>query len=165
MRPRRPTLTYANVMSTFAVFGVLAGGGAYAASKIGPKDIAKNAVRAKHIKKGQVKAKHVARGAVTEAKLADGVEGLQGPQGPPGARGDSGPPGPQGETGPKGDQGPPGPQGETGPSGFAADCNEGLAPDDVMVRVGSVCIDKYHDRPGRRASDQLTRTQGPPPAS
>ena len=81
MRPRRPTLTYANVMSTFAVFGVLAGGGAYAASKIGPKDIAKNAVRAKHIKKGQVKAKHVARGAVTEAKLADGVEGLQGPRG------------------------------------------------------------------------------------
>jgi hypothetical protein len=24
---------------------------------------------------------------------------------------------------------------------------------------------RYHDRPGRRASDQLTRTQGPPPAS
>jgi hypothetical protein len=90
----RERLNYANVMATIAVFGVLAGGGAYAASQIGPKDIAKNAVRAKHVKKGQIKAKHLARssvrtpkiqdGAVTAAKLADGVA-VSGPQGPPGA--------------------------------------------------------------------------------
>ena len=69
----RSRLTYASVMSTLAVFGVLAGGGAYAASQIGPKDIAKNAVRAKHIKKNQVRAKHVARNAVRTPKLADGA--------------------------------------------------------------------------------------------
>lgn len=87
-------LTYANVMSTIAMFGVLATGGAYAASQIGAKDIAKNAVRAKHIKKNQVRAKHVKKnsvltrhirdGAVSEAKLADGLSGSPGPQGPPG---------------------------------------------------------------------------------
>ena len=42
-------VTYANVMATIAVFGVLAGGGAYAASKIGAGDIAKNAIRPKHL--------------------------------------------------------------------------------------------------------------------
>ncbi len=72
MRPRRPTLTYANVMSTIAVFGVLAGGGAYAASKIGPKEIAKNAVRAKHIKKKQVRAKHIKPGHVRSKHIRDG---------------------------------------------------------------------------------------------
>ena len=130
-------LSYANVMSTIAVFGVLAGGGAWAASQIGPEDIAKNAVRAKHIKKNQVRTKHIDDGAVTEAKLADGFAGLQGPAGAKGEQGDPGPKGDQGDPGQKGDQG------ATGLSGFAADCNEGLAANDVMVRVGSVCIDKY----------------------
>jgi hypothetical protein len=51
----RQHLTYANVMATIAVVGVLAGGGAYAASKIGPRDIARNAVLSKHIRNGQVK--------------------------------------------------------------------------------------------------------------
>lgn len=51
-----------------------------------------------------------------------------------------GPPGPQGPEGPVGPQGPQGPE---GPPGFAGDCNAGLAPDDEMVRVGSVCIDRY----------------------
>ncbi|HSI79709.1 MAG TPA: SUMF1/EgtB/PvdO family nonheme iron enzyme [Solirubrobacterales bacterium] len=60
----QPRLTYANVMSTIAVFGVLAGGGAYAASKIGPKDIRRNAVKSKHVAKNAVKGKQVA-----EAKL------------------------------------------------------------------------------------------------
>lgn len=81
-------LTYANVMSTIAVFGIFAGGGAWAASKIGPGEIAGNAVRAKHIKKNQVRSKHLkdgqirsvdlADGAVTPVKLADG-EAVSGP--------------------------------------------------------------------------------------
>ena len=57
-------LTYANVMSTIAVFGVLAGGGAYAASKIGSSDIAENAIRGKHIK-----ADTVGAADVNEARL------------------------------------------------------------------------------------------------
>lgn len=51
----RARLSYANVMSTLAAFGVLAGGGAYAASTIGPADIKPNAVRSKHVKNSQVK--------------------------------------------------------------------------------------------------------------
>jgi hypothetical protein len=50
----RSKLSYSNVLATISLFAVL-GGGAYAASKIGPSDIAKNAVHSKHIKTGQVK--------------------------------------------------------------------------------------------------------------
>jgi hypothetical protein len=67
-------LSYANVMSTIAVFAVL-GGGAYAAGTIGAKDIERNAVRAKHIKRNQVGSRHLKRNAVTAAKLAAGAVG------------------------------------------------------------------------------------------
>jgi hypothetical protein len=70
----RRGLSYANVMSTMAVFAVL-GGGAYAAGTIGAKDIKRNAVRAKHIKKNQVGSRHLKRNAVTAAKLAGGAVG------------------------------------------------------------------------------------------
>ena len=60
----RSRLTYANVMSTIAAFGVLAGGGAYAANKIGPDEIASNAVRSKHIKKRQVKGSDLSKRAI-----------------------------------------------------------------------------------------------------
>jgi hypothetical protein len=59
----RRHLTYANVVATLAAFGVLAGGGAYAASKIGAEDIKRNAIRTKHIKGGEV----------TKGKLAPGL--------------------------------------------------------------------------------------------
>ena len=68
----RCTLTYANVMSTIAVFGVL-GGGAYAAANVGADDIKRNAVRSKHIKKSQVGRKHLKRDAVSGAKIAKGA--------------------------------------------------------------------------------------------
>ncbi len=74
----RHRLTYANVMSTIAVFGVLAGGGAYAASTIGPEDIKTNAVRSPHIKSGEVKTPDLANGAVTTGKLAPSLD-LSGP--------------------------------------------------------------------------------------
>jgi hypothetical protein len=60
-------------MSTIAVFGVLAGGGAYAASNIGPNDIAENAVRSKHVKEGEVRTPDLDDGAVTRGKLAKGA--------------------------------------------------------------------------------------------
>lgn len=55
MRKPRLRLSYANVMASIAVFGVLAGGGAYAASTIGSNQIKKNAVKTKHIANGAVK--------------------------------------------------------------------------------------------------------------
>jgi hypothetical protein len=67
----RGRLTYANVMATIAAFGVLAGAGAYAASKIGPHDIARNAVRSRHIKARNVRTSDLANGAVASAKVAD----------------------------------------------------------------------------------------------
>ncbi|MQA76631.1 MAG: hypothetical protein GEU88_20360, partial [Solirubrobacterales bacterium] len=136
---------YANVMATAAIFIAL-GGGAYAASKIGPKDIEKNAVRAKHIKKKQVKAKHVAKnvvrtpkirdGAVTAAKLAEGVAGEPGPQGPAGPKGAEGPAGP---PGPEGPEGPPGPS--TGPAGGDL---SGSYPDPLIAQ-GAVGTAKLGD--------------------
>lgn len=56
----RSNMSYANVMSSIAVFAVLAGGGAWAATKIGAGDIKRNAIHSKHIKSK----------AVTRAKLA-----------------------------------------------------------------------------------------------
>ena len=60
----RERLTYANVMATIAVFGVLAGGGAWAAANIGADDIKANAVRSRHIKKHQVRKSDLARSAI-----------------------------------------------------------------------------------------------------
>jgi hypothetical protein len=62
-------LTYANVISTIALFGVLAGGGAYAASKIGSHNIKRNAVRSRHIKNGQVRTQDVANDSLTGADI------------------------------------------------------------------------------------------------
>ena len=121
-------LSYANVMSTIAVFGVLGGGGAYAASKIGPNDVKRNAVRSKHIKNGTIVSRDINR------KTRAALRARQGPKGDTGARG---------PVGPKGGTGASGPAGPRGDAGFAANCNEGLAGNDVMVRVGSVCIDRY----------------------
>jgi hypothetical protein len=65
-------LTYANLMATVATFGLLASGGAYAAGKIGPTDIARQAVHTKHIKGEAVKTQKLADGAVRSAKLRNG---------------------------------------------------------------------------------------------
>jgi len=54
MRRTRPHLSYANVMSTIAVFGVLAGGTAWAASKIGTNQIERGAVTAKKLHRNAV---------------------------------------------------------------------------------------------------------------
>jgi hypothetical protein len=100
MKSVRKRLTYANVMSSIAVFLVLAGGTAFAASQLG-----KESVGAKQLKKS----------AVTPAKLSPAAKKtLTGPQGP---KGDTGSSGPKGEKGEKGDTGPAGPLTEVLPSG------------------------------------------------
>jgi hypothetical protein len=69
----RNHMTYANVMATIAVFGVVAGGGAYAASKIDTPDIANKAITAKKLDSEAVKTSKLRSGAVTSDKLADGA--------------------------------------------------------------------------------------------
>jgi hypothetical protein len=62
----RKRLTYANVMSSIAVFLVLGGATALAASQLG-----KNSVGTKQLKKNAVTAAKLKKGAVSTAKLAD----------------------------------------------------------------------------------------------
>jgi hypothetical protein len=123
MKPARTKLTYANVMATVAVFLVLAGGTAFAASQMLPK----NSVGARQLRKG----------AVTLAKLAPKARAtLTGPRGATGARG------PQGQTGPIGSQGAKGDRGEIGPVGpstvFAGFRDEGPALATSGTTVGEL---------------------------
>ena len=84
MKQIRKRLTYANVMSSIAVFFVLGGGAAIAAknvlpkNSVGPKQIRKNAVTAAKIKKNAVTAAKLKNNAVTTAKLKnDAVTGAK----------------------------------------------------------------------------------------
>jgi hypothetical protein len=61
-------LTYANVVATLALFLVLSGGAAYAASHLG-----KNSVGTRQLKKGSISTAKLKNGAVTAAKIAAGV--------------------------------------------------------------------------------------------
>jgi hypothetical protein len=69
LRKPRTHLTYANVVSTIALFLVVAGAGAFAATHA----LKKNSVTSKSIKNGQVKTADLANKAVTTAKLGDGA--------------------------------------------------------------------------------------------
>jgi hypothetical protein len=72
----RIKLTYANVISTLALFLVLSGGAAYGASQLG-----KNSVGTKQLKNG----------AVTQAKISTGAQqALKGERGEAGPRGAAG---------------------------------------------------------------------------
>jgi len=85
-------LTYANVMSSIAVFLVLGGGAAFAAGQLG-----KNSVGSKQLKKNAVTTAKIKNGAVTGAKVKPGsltasnFKAGQLPAGPAGPKGDSGP--------------------------------------------------------------------------
>jgi hypothetical protein len=77
----RKSLSYANVMSSIAVFLVLGGGAAYAAKKIGSHElrggavttakIKRNAVTRSKVKASAISTAKIAPAAVTGAKLAD----------------------------------------------------------------------------------------------
>ncbi len=70
----RKRLSYANVMSTVAVFAALAGG-AYAAAKIGTTDIQAKAVTSKKLARAAVTRVKLADRAVTSSKLAAPIDG------------------------------------------------------------------------------------------
>lgn len=65
----RGYLTYANVMSTLAVFGVLAGGSAFAASQIGTNQLRDGAVTTKKIRDKAVTTNKLGDTAVTTGKI------------------------------------------------------------------------------------------------
>ena len=69
----RPKFSYANVMSTIAVFLVLTTGAAYAHGLIGTKDIQKGAVTPPKLAQKAVKAGKIAPAAVKSGKILDGA--------------------------------------------------------------------------------------------
>jgi hypothetical protein len=74
----RKRLTYANVMSSLAVFLILGGASAFAAvqlgkNTVGSKQLKKNAVSAAKIKNEAVTNAKLKAGAVTETKLSNGA--------------------------------------------------------------------------------------------
>lgn len=98
MKRLRSKLTYANVVASIALFAVMAGGTAFAASELG-----KETVGTRQLKKA----------AVTPAKLSKAAKktltGPAGPKGATGAVGAKGAAGQKGEAGAKGEVGPRGP--------------------------------------------------------
>jgi hypothetical protein len=67
----RRHLTYANVVATLALVFALGGGVVYAAGKIGPHGIAKNAIRSYHIRNKQVKRPDIAGGSINSRKVSN----------------------------------------------------------------------------------------------
>jgi hypothetical protein len=83
MKRLRSKLTYSNVISTLALFLVLAGGTAFAATQMLPK----NSVGPKQLKKGAVTPAKLSTTTKSQLTGAKGATGAQGPQGIPGAQG------------------------------------------------------------------------------
>ncbi len=75
--PKKSRLSYANVVSTLALFLALSGGVALAASKIHTKDIFKRSVTSGKLAIGAVRSNQIANGAVSAAQLANGSIGSQ----------------------------------------------------------------------------------------
>lgn len=69
MKQIRKRLTYANVMSSIAVFFILGGATAFAATKIGANEIKANSIKTGKIVKEAVTAGKIKTGAVTNGKL------------------------------------------------------------------------------------------------
>jgi len=103
----RARLTYANVTATIALFLVLAGGTAFAATKLLPK----HSVGTAQLKSSSVTGTKVKDGSLLATDFAAG-------QLPRGEKGEPGAPGPKGDAGPRGEVGPRGATGSPGASGY-----------------------------------------------
>lgn len=71
MKQIRTRLTYANVMSSIAVFLVLGGATAFAAQKIGSNEIKGNSITTGKIKKEAVTKAKIKKGSIDSSKLAN----------------------------------------------------------------------------------------------
>ncbi len=121
----RAGLTYANVVSSLALFVAL-GGVSYAAvtlpaRSVGSKQLKAGAVTSSKVRNGSLRKKDFKRGQLPRGKTgsagADGADGQPGANGRPGPKGEDGAPGARGESGPVAASGPAGPEGPPGPSG------------------------------------------------
>ena len=133
----------------------LAGPIADVARKLGPKDIAKNAIRGKHVKKNSLKSADVAKLKAGDF-LASEREKLRGPQGEKGDKGDTGATGATGATGPAGPAGDSGAPGGPGTSGSAA-------PALLFGLIGVSATDPTFSIVGGSATGTETGAQAPVP--
>jgi hypothetical protein len=147
----KPRVTYANVVSSLALFVTL-GGVSWAVSalprnSVGTAQFKGGAVTAGKIKVRSLRAVDLARGQLLAGPR--GPAGLGGPVGT-GAPGSAGPPGAPGPTGPAGQSGPAGPQGPTGfsgPQGQAGPLGPtGPAGADAALHYSRVDIDQSFPR-------------------
>jgi hypothetical protein len=69
----RKRITYANVMSSIAVFLVLGGASAYAAKKIGSNEIKGNSITTGKIKKNAITASKIKQNSITTGKIKNGA--------------------------------------------------------------------------------------------
>jgi hypothetical protein len=69
----RKRITYANVMSSIAVFLVLGGASAYAAKKIGSNEIKGNSITTGKLKKNAVTSSKIKKNSITTAKIKNGA--------------------------------------------------------------------------------------------
>jgi hypothetical protein len=129
MKLVRKRLTYANVMSSIAVFLVVAGGTAFAASQLG-----KESVGTKQLKKEAVSLAKIKAGAKNTLR---GATGPAGPAGPTGAKGDKGAPGLEGPEGP---QGPGAIAFELGSKSFTSNANYELQLDPELVNESAISV-------------------------
>jgi hypothetical protein len=92
MKSVRKRLTYANVMSSLAVFFVVAGGSALAASQLGKESVGTKQLKKEAVSLSKIKtaAKNARKGA-TGATGATGAKGDKGDRGEKGERGEAGP--------------------------------------------------------------------------
>lgn len=73
MKQIRKRITYANVMSSIAVFLVLGGASAYAAKKIGSNEIKGNSITTGKLKKNAVTTSKIKNNSITTAKIKNGA--------------------------------------------------------------------------------------------
>ncbi|MDX6609261.1 MAG: hypothetical protein QOF85_1186 [Solirubrobacterales bacterium] len=73
MKQIRKRITYANVMSSIAVFLILGGATAVAAKKIGSNEIKGNSITTGKLKKNAVTASKIKNNAITTAKIKNGA--------------------------------------------------------------------------------------------
>jgi hypothetical protein len=122
----RTSLTYANVMATFAVFVAL-GGSSYAAIKVTGKNVKDSSLTGKDVRNSSLTTSDVKNRSLLAGDFKSGQlpAGGSGPTGPPG------PPGPKGETGSQGGPGTPGQPGATGPT-FGRSGTNSCNPDSTV---------------------------------
>jgi collagen triple helix repeat protein len=150
----RRNLTYANVVASLALLLALAGGTAYAATQMLPK----NSVGTRQLKNGAVTKAKIAPGVLGTAAGAPGPASAQGPAGPAGATGPAGAAGADGTPGADGNPGAPGasgtiadplPSGQTEQGQFLAFADPGATPPASLTEYAEI------DFPVPLASDQV----------